>query len=168
MQARYWAFLFGNLQSAVDAIYKTCEEDENISECKEVILVLENFTKDFHNLIEWFKVKWAYETSTPPLRKTPLAWEVRKTSPCRTWNSSIVQQVNSTSPIEQTIIEHEVTATNDKSESMVKSEVSSKTAKVIKETKNQAFKNDSKSMILKTLAYVKYIVNFISSILFFF
>ena len=76
------------MQRAVDEIYRTCEEDENVSECKEVILVLENYTRDFHNLIEWFKVKWAYESTVPPLRRTPLAWEVRKTSPCRLWNST--------------------------------------------------------------------------------
>lgn len=79
----------------MDGIYQTCEEDENISECKEVILVLENYTRDFHNLIEWFKVKWAYESSPPPLRRTPLAWEVRKTSPCRAWNSSVIPKCTS-------------------------------------------------------------------------
>lgn len=34
LRARYWAFLFENLQRAVDELYQTCETDENISECK--------------------------------------------------------------------------------------------------------------------------------------
>lgn len=62
-------------------------------------MVLENYTRDFHNLIEWFKVKWAYESSPPPLRRTPLAWEVRKTSPCRAWNSSAAPKC--TSPLQR-------------------------------------------------------------------
>lgn len=42
LQARYWAYLFGNLQRAVDEIYMTCESDENVSECK-VIYYVFNF-----------------------------------------------------------------------------------------------------------------------------
>ena len=33
-RARYWKFLFDNLQRAVDAIYETCENDESEVECK--------------------------------------------------------------------------------------------------------------------------------------
>ena len=33
-RARYWKFLFDNLQRAVDAIYETCEQDESVVECK--------------------------------------------------------------------------------------------------------------------------------------
>ncbi|KAG7198879.1 hypothetical protein KM043_015703 [Ampulex compressa] len=148
LQARYWAFLFGNLQRAVDGIYQTCEEDENISECKEAILVLENYTRDFHNLIEWFKVKWAYEKSPPPLRRTPLAWEVRKTSPCRIWTSSMIpkstsplQRVSPTeslcrSPIEQIISENKPIVVDNKMNHVKEESV----RKVMKENKNNVSK----------------------------
>ena len=50
LQARYWAFLFENLRRAVDDLYRTCESDENIPATKEVILVFENYVRDFRNL----------------------------------------------------------------------------------------------------------------------
>ena len=45
LRARYWAFLFDNLQRAVDEIYQTCEADESIVECKvRALPVLEIFS----------------------------------------------------------------------------------------------------------------------------
>lgn len=135
----------------MDGIYQTCEEDENISECKEVILVLENYTKDFHNLIEWFKVKWAYENSPPPLRRTPLAWEVRKTSPCRIWNSTIIPKSTSPlqrisppesacrSPIDQVISEIKPMVTDNKINHIKEESLH----KIIKDNKNNVSKNNS-------------------------
>lgn len=154
LQARYWAFLFGNLQRAVDGIYQTCEEDENISECKEVILVLENYTRDFHNLIEWFKVKWAYENSPPPLRRTPLAWEVRKTSPCRIWNSTMIPKSNSPlqrmsptesvcrSPIDQIISENKSVTVDNKINHVNCNIKGESMHKLIKDNKSNISKNN--------------------------
>lgn len=34
IRSRYWAYLFDNLKRAVDEIYQTCENDENVNECK--------------------------------------------------------------------------------------------------------------------------------------
>lgn len=89
LRARYWAFLFDNLNRAVDEIYQNCEKDESIVECKEAIMVLQNYTREFQALIQWLDLNINYESTPPPNRPTSLTWEVRKSMPKQMtlWNT---------------------------------------------------------------------------------
>ncbi|XP_033108784.1 S phase cyclin A-associated protein in the endoplasmic reticulum-like [Anneissia japonica] len=80
LRARYWAFLFDNLQRAVDEVYHTCEVDESIVECKEVIMILKSATRDFEALIKRINVQTAFENADKDKKPTSLVWEVRKMS----------------------------------------------------------------------------------------
>ncbi|XP_064475100.1 S phase cyclin A-associated protein in the endoplasmic reticulum-like isoform X2 [Ornithodoros turicata] len=80
LRARYWAYLFENLRRAVDEIYKTCETDESILECKEAVMALENYSKEFKALIDWIELSKELENTPPPNRPTCLAWEIRKSN----------------------------------------------------------------------------------------
>lgn len=81
LRARYWAFLFDNLQRAVDEIYQNCERDESVEESKEAIMILENYSREFKALAEWLNLNKTFETTSPPNRPNSLAWEVRKSMP---------------------------------------------------------------------------------------
>ncbi|CAK8676515.1 unnamed protein product [Clavelina lepadiformis] len=83
IRARYWAYLFENLRRAVDEIYATCEGDSSVVECKEVLLMLDNYHHDFQALIDWINLQERLENTDAHDRPTSLAWEVRKSSPGR-------------------------------------------------------------------------------------
>ncbi|XP_033491397.1 S phase cyclin A-associated protein in the endoplasmic reticulum isoform X3 [Epinephelus lanceolatus] len=83
LRARYWAFLFDNLRRAVDEIYVTCESDQSVVECKEVLMMLDNYVRDFKALIDWIQLQEKLEKTDAQNRPTSLAWEVRKMSPGR-------------------------------------------------------------------------------------
>nr|XP_051690555.1 S phase cyclin A-associated protein in the endoplasmic reticulum isoform X3 [Oryctolagus cuniculus]XP_051690556.1 S phase cyclin A-associated protein in the endoplasmic reticulum isoform X3 [Oryctolagus cuniculus] len=83
LRARYWAFLFDNLRRAVDEIYVTCESDQSVVECKEVLMMLDNYVRDFKALIAWIQLQEKLEKTDAQSRPTSLAWEVKKMSPGR-------------------------------------------------------------------------------------
>ncbi|XP_059402736.1 S phase cyclin A-associated protein in the endoplasmic reticulum-like isoform X2 [Carassius carassius] len=83
LRARYWAFLFDNLRRAVDEIYVTCESDQSVVECREVLMMLDNYVRDFKALIDWIQLQEKLEKTDAQNRPTSLTWEVRKMSPGR-------------------------------------------------------------------------------------
>ncbi|KAF7660967.1 hypothetical protein LDENG_00270730 [Lucifuga dentata] len=83
LRARYWAFLFDNLRRAVDEIYVTCESDQSVVECKEALMMMDNYVRDFKALIDWIQLQEKLEKTDAQNRPTSLAWEVRKMSPGR-------------------------------------------------------------------------------------
>lgn len=83
LRARYWAFLFENLRRAVGELYVTCESDQSVVECKEVLMMLDNYVRDFKALIVWIQLQEKLEKTDAQNRPPFLAWEVRKMSPAR-------------------------------------------------------------------------------------
>jgi hypothetical protein len=79
LEARYWTYLLASLIRAVDEIYLTCENDENISKFKEVIMIIEKCSNDFRSLIKRIQMMRDYEKATNS-RPNSIAWEVRKLS----------------------------------------------------------------------------------------
>ncbi|MGH0153040.1 UNVERIFIED_CONTAM: hypothetical protein FKN15_050050 [Acipenser sinensis] len=70
LRARYWAVLFDNLRRAVDEIYVTCESDQSVVECKEVLMMLDNYVRDFKALIDWIQLQEKLE-KTDALNRGP-------------------------------------------------------------------------------------------------
>ncbi|CAF0765123.1 unnamed protein product, partial [Brachionus calyciflorus] len=103
IRARYWAYLFDNLKRAVDEIYKTCENDDSISECKEVVMILENCTNDFRSLISRIQLIKDYEKIKS--NQKSVAWEVRKSSP---WKNYSIGQISDKNEAKGTFTKKEI------------------------------------------------------------
>lgn len=84
------------------------------------------------------------------MRRTPLAWEVRKTSPCRSWSTPyhIPKPGSPASPVEPTIVENKVVDNKNEAGPVKGDNSVVKNMKMIKECKNQGSKNDGKSKVL--------------------
>lgn len=67
----------------MDEIYVTCESDQSVVECREVLMMLDNYVRDFKALIDWIQLQEKLENTDAQNRPTSLAWEVRKMSPGR-------------------------------------------------------------------------------------
>ncbi|RXN27675.1 S phase cyclin A-associated in the endoplasmic reticulum isoform X1 [Labeo rohita] len=80
LRARYWAFLFDNLRRAVDEIYVTCESDQSVVECKEVLMMLDNYVRDFKALIDWIQLQEKLEKTDAQNRGPPPTLAVARLS----------------------------------------------------------------------------------------
>ncbi|CAF1289636.1 unnamed protein product [Adineta steineri] len=67
IHSRYWTFLFDNLKRSVEQIYQTCESDQNIYQCQEIVEYLCQCCKDFELLTKNFQ----YEQSLINETKRP-------------------------------------------------------------------------------------------------
>lgn len=100
---RYWSYLFENLQRAIDEIYSTCENDNSLNECKEVIAVLENYVSKFRSVAHKIKLTSEFEKaaammatrtdSTSNKHPVSVAWEFIKSSPAsKNYNELLVKK----------------------------------------------------------------------------
>lgn len=96
LRARYWSYLFDNFHRSVDEIYATCENDESIIECQEVMLMLDVCKRDFEALIHRLKLFTQLEASE--VRPQSLAWEVRKQMSPGKCHSPTMNSARSSSP----------------------------------------------------------------------
>ncbi|XP_065672275.1 S phase cyclin A-associated protein in the endoplasmic reticulum isoform X2 [Hydra vulgaris] len=78
LHARYWSYLLDHFHRVFDELYNTCESDECILECQEVILMIDVCKRDFKQLIR--RLELFNQLKNSEARPQALAWEVRKQS----------------------------------------------------------------------------------------